>query len=136
MFLANYTIFEDEYVCTIVQSKSVFNKEMAVYPKLKTVFEKDGWLFNRVETGGKDGIPDIFIAKGDDYYFIEVKMLHKKALKNVADDLKWQFGQLAFLKKAAMKKIHYILLVVKESTCCFIRRKDETFNLSNALKFL
>ena len=131
-----YDVFGVCYACTEAHARTTFDREFDVYPRLKEAFESCGWLFNRVETAQKDGFPDIIVAKGDDYFFVEVKMLHKRVLKDIAEDLKWQFGQLAFLKKADMRGVHYLLVVAKEDRLFFIRRNHAAFDIADVIERL
>lgn len=85
--------------------------ERDIYPRIKAAAEKTSWLYHRLETANMDGMPDILVTKGAEYWFIEVKILRKKALNCVAKDLKWQFGQLAFMQRCLWNKTRYLLMI-------------------------
>jgi hypothetical protein len=89
--------------------------EFQTYPYLRAHFEGRGYKVERIERS--DGIPDMFICKGESWFWVEVKLykgtkdLFMDTLEN--RDLSWQPGQVNF--KRDMDKVrsgkHYMLIV-------------------------
>ena len=121
MFKAEYTVLGSPLHGIIVSCKGTIQKESDYYPYIKRAAESLNWLYNRIETCDKRGMPDILVTRGDEYWLIEVKRLKKKELKSIEDDLHWQFGQLAFMKNCMRNGSRYILVVVKENTVLWLK---------------
>lgn len=136
MFLTEYTLFGNTLTGLIVPvSGKPIALEDEYYVKIKHVAERLDWNYYRLETVGKDGVPDILVTRADEYWFIEVKRLKKKKLKTIQDDLQWQFGQLAFMTRCFRNKTHYILAVVKDNTALYLKEKsDETSDYPDFVK--
>lgn len=65
----------------------------------------------------------MLLLKGDSYLMIEGKRLKKKQLNSIEDDLTYQFGQLAFMKRALTLDLCYMLAVGKGSKIAYIGSK-------------
>lgn len=76
-----------------------------------------------METQGQDGFPDILMLRGPEYLLIESKRLKTKKLVTIEDNLKFEFGQLPFAKRAFTLNLSYLLVVVKHNTIAFIGDK-------------
>lgn len=108
-------------VCKHVKTAKEFKLEVKdMYPYIKAQAQKFGWKYMRVETSDQDGFPDILLVRGSEYWFIEAKILKKKALVSLLDDLNWQFGQIGFMKRALTKRLRYILAVAKGKEIVYI----------------
>jgi hypothetical protein len=95
-----------------VKRKIVLEKDF--YPAIREAAYKCGWLYHRIETVDQRGQPDILVTNGSEYWFIEVKVLHKSKLVDLQEDLKWQFGQLGFMARCFQNRTHYILAVIAD----------------------
>lgn len=120
MFLSSYTFFNSTVVCRTFDTAVEFDKETKIYTFLKNRASKLNWHYSRIDTDGQIGFPDILLLKKSTYWQIEAKLLKKKSLKNIQDDLRWQFGQLAYMKQALTLGLNYMLVVSKNNTIAFI----------------
>ena len=70
--------------------------ERETYPYLGKEYTRKGWQFQRFE--GAPSVPDIWVGKEDDYFWVEVKLYRgeKPLTKVTLDDLKFEPGQLRF----------------------------------------
>lgn len=114
MFEDAYEVFGDKWRCVTTRRRTTFKSEAASYKYLDAIASANGWVVKRVETKLQQGFPDMLLLRGDEYWLIECKKLKKNALQSVPDDLHWQFGQLAFLKRAYDKRLNYMLSVVRD----------------------
>lgn len=117
-------MFETELTCKSSQVSSVFKLESDSYRHIKRTSSKAGWKFIRVDTVNKIGFPDILLLKKEEYWLIEVKRLKRKKLISIADNLEFQFGQLAFMQRAFTLKLKYLLCVVKDNSIAIIGDKE------------
>lgn len=78
--------------------------ETQVYKKLKSIFEKSGWFYLRLE---QTAVPDIFVCRGTEFHFIEVKV--GKSISDVV----YQPGQLAFAQRITKIKSNGWFLCLK-----------------------
>lgn len=135
IFQTTYNVLGAPLVGIIRPVGATISTELAFYPHLKRAAENYDWNYFRLETAGKDGMADVLVTNGAKYSFIEVKRLKKKALKSVEDDLTWQFGQLAFMKKCLRNKTHYILAIVNERSALYLKGEgDETWNFPDFIE--
>jgi len=104
-----------------VQTTSDFVLETDSYTYLNKTAKTFGWKCIRVDTVGQQGFPDILMLRKNEYWLIEAKLLKKKSLCSIADDLTWQFGQLAFAKRALTLGLNYMIVVVKHRTIAYIK---------------
>lgn len=121
MFNTEYTVLGSDLQGVILPCKSLIRVEADYYPVVKRAVECNNWIYNRLETRDKRGMPDIFVTRAYEYWYIEVKRLKKKVLVSIEDDLLWQFGQLAFMKNCMRNRSRYILAVVKEHTALILK---------------
>lgn len=105
--LSNF--FGFELVGTTVSTS--IEKELSVYRYIKVRAPLYLWRYVRLENKFQSGIPDIMLFRGNDYWLIECKVLHKKNLVALQDDLKWQYGQLAFAVDSLKRRMKYMLAV-------------------------
>lgn len=103
------------------QSRKI-GREQAFYAWLKRAAERRGWLYLRLETRNQDGLPDCLVTRGPEYWLIEIKCLKKPRLLSIQDDLTWQFGQLAMLKKC-LAQARYMLIVIHTDYIGYFVRK-------------
>lgn len=95
------------------------SSEFETYPILKKYFQGRGFMFTRIE--GSPSVPDIFVSRDDDWYWVEVKFYQgPKDLWNqdfTADDLSWKPGQLRFRQDVIFRgsKEHYLLIIYNPS---------------------
>lgn len=120
MFAAEYNVLGTVFRTVWLKLGRTVRIETELYPYIKNTVQANGYMYNRIETPAQDGVPDILITQGMSYSWIEVKRLTKPKLQVVEDDLKWQFGQLGFLKRCAHSKTAYVLAVVKQDNLCLL----------------
>lgn len=121
MFSTEYSVLGSTLQGRICPCSVTVTKEHDYYAVIRRAAEAKNWLYNRLETTDKRGMPDIIVTRGPEYWFIEVKRLRKKKLVTIEDDLTWQFGQLAFMKNCYRNRSRYILIVVKEKTALILK---------------
>jgi hypothetical protein len=114
-------LFDSPLVCKVVQTSGEFPLESKVYAYLKTLTRQDHWKFLRVDTTDQKGFPDILLLKQRTYWQIEAKLLKKKQLVSLEDDLHWQFGQVGYMKRALTLNLNYMLVVAKDTSIAFIK---------------
>lgn len=137
MFKTEYTLFGNTLTGTIVPVSGVIVHEDDYYSHIKKAAERCDWNYYRLETAGKDGMADILITRKNEYWFIEVKRLKKKTLNKIEDDLQWQFGQLAFMKRCFRNKTRYMLAVVKDKMALYLKEKsDEIIDYADFIEFI
>ena len=107
--LSNYEVFGTKLVDTTVSTS--IDKEVSIYRYIKVRAPLYLWQYCRFENKFQSGIPDIILFRGNEYWWIECKLLKQKTLKSIQDSLTWQFGQLAFMVEAFKRKSKYILAV-------------------------
>lgn len=123
MFKDNYIFFGHSVDCLTIETNTTFKLEVPdMYPWLKTKFNT--WKFQRIDTTNQIGFPDILLLKKDKYVLMEAKILKKKTLNSIEDDLTYQFGQLAFMKRSLTLGLSYILVVGKGNLISFIGGKS------------
>lgn len=111
MFKPSYTLFDSVWTCRVLQVHRPFRLENETYTHIKRITRNCGWKYRRVETIDQDAFPDIIVFKGVEYWLIESKVLRKKRLVSIADDLTWQPGQLSFMKRSHTLRMNYLLFV-------------------------
>ena len=140
MFETDYIFKETAVVCLAKRTTVVFSKESNIYSYLKRLSQNAGWKFLRVDTTNQMGFPDILLLKGNTYWQIEAKLLKKKKLVTIEDDLKFQFGQLAYMKRALTLNLNYALVVAKDTTIAFItgatNEETKRSDYTNIIRFL
>ncbi len=120
MFLRHYDFFGSTVECIILQTAVEFNTETNIYKYIKKASTKAYWKYLRIDTKSKIGFPDVLLLRKDNYWQIEAKMLRKNKLISLQDDLKWQFGQLAYMKNAFSRNLNYMLVVGKNNSIAFL----------------
>jgi hypothetical protein len=120
MFKQEYDFFGHKLACWYMTVGTTFTLELKSYPFIKKVWNARGYKAIRMETSHPDGFPDFLIIKGKEYILMEVKVLKKKQLKVLEDDLVWQFGQLPYMKRSLSQGFNYILTVVKDNQLAYI----------------
>lgn len=108
MWHKSYKFFNTVLVCDAYQTGTVFLKEQKIYDYISRATH---YNYNRIETSGQDGFPDILLLGVNDYTLIEAKIARKVHLDSIEDDLKWQFGQLGRFKKALTRHQNYRVVV-------------------------
>lgn len=121
MFLNHYILLESAAICKSSQVAATFSNESKLTDYLKKITRNAGWKYLRVDTTNQMGFPDILLLKKKTYWQIEAKILRKKKLVSLEDDLKWQFGQIGYMKRALTLNLNYMLVVGKESSIAFIK---------------
>lgn len=121
MFSTGYKLFNFTLVGETLRTKVKFKKESDIYKFLRPKVRKLGWKYLRVDTTNQIGFPDVLLLKEKEYWQLEAKLLKKKELLNLEDDLKWQYGQIAYMTTALSRNLNYILVVAKETTITFIK---------------
>lgn len=135
-FLEEYAFMGDAVVGKIVPTTAVFKLEKAIYSFIKKRAQNANWKYLRVDTKDQIGFPDILLLRGNIYWQIEAKLLKKKKLTTIEDDLDWQFGQLAYMKRALTLNTNYLLAVAKDSNIIFIKRKSDERHFANYPDFI
>lgn len=120
MFAERYALFDSTWACRSWQVQAKIANETGTYGYIKKLVRSHGWKYKRVETIDQDGFPDIMVFKGPNYWAIESKMLTKRKLVRIEDDLKWQPGQLPFMKRSHTLNMNYMLLIYGKGTMASI----------------
>ena len=107
-------------VCTTLNTVATFSKEPKIHTVLKVLTRKKYWKYCRIETVNQIGMPDALLLRGDTYWLVEAKILKKKQLVSLENDLVWQFGQIAFMQKSLKNKLNYMLAVGKDNMLALI----------------
>jgi len=122
MFAEEYLFLENTVVtCKSLRVTTRFLKEDKMYEYINKIASKERWKVLRIDTTRKMGFPDLLLLRGPKYWQIEAKLLKKKNLISIEDDLHWQFGQLAYMQRALTINLNYILTVAKDNTIAFIK---------------
>lgn len=100
---------------------ATFSNEKKLTDYLKKLTQKAGWKYLRVDTANQMGFPDILLLKQKTYWQIEAKILRKKQLVSLEDDIKWQYGQIGYMKRALTLNLNYMLVVAKDNSIVFIK---------------
>jgi hypothetical protein len=118
-FKQSYIFFGHSVDCLTIETNTTFKLEVPdMYPYLKKYCNT--WKFQRIDTTNQIGFPDILLLKKGDYVLMEAKILKKKQLNSIEDDLKFEFGQIAFMKRSLTLGLSYILVVAKGNLISFI----------------
>lgn len=104
-----------------MRSTSDLDLETGVYEEIKRRANKFGWRYLRVDTTDQKGFPDILLLRKGEYWLIEGKLLKKKKLSSISDDIHWQFGQQAVMKRSITLNLNYMLAVGKGREVAFIK---------------
>lgn len=120
MFSERYQFFDMELVSWEIETNSNFRLERDAYSYLKTLSTTNGYRYIRIETEGQQGFPDILLLRKKEYLLIEAKRLNKTKLVKIEDDLKWQFGQIAFAVRSFRLDMEYVIAVCKYNNLVFI----------------
>lgn len=121
MFSDSYSFFNDTVTCLSKQVTVKFPLETTLTTYIKKISRKARWKYVKVDTVNQIGFPDILLLRQADYWQIEAKILRKKALTSIEDDLRWKFGQIGYMKNALTRNLNYILIVAKNSHIAFIK---------------
>lgn len=132
-FNKTYDFFGVPLVCNVLRTSGTFALETDIYKFINKRTRNDA-LFKRVETTLQDGFPDIALFRGVEFLLIECKLLRKKRLVSVQDDLTFEYGQLPFMFNAVELKLNYALTVAKGNELAFIRAKDNRALVARFLK--
>lgn len=127
VFKKQYFLFNNSLVCDYYQTGEYFKKETDIY---NYIARNTSYFFYRTETVGQDGFPDVLLLRGGFYAQIEAKMLRKKQLLRIENDLKFEFGQLPYMQRAFRLGLNYFLVVAKDDTLAAIR------SVKNERKFI
>lgn len=120
MFQERYNVFGVEVRCVVTQCASTFPRESSLYTHVRRIALARDWRYIRVDTQDQIGFPDILLMRKREFWLIEGKMLKKRQLRSLEDDLQWQFGQLAFMNRALVSGVPYILAVAKGDCLAYI----------------
>lgn len=112
-----YNVFGLGLTGVIVPCKTALSRETSVYHAIQRAAQEKGWEYFRVENKLQNGFPDMLVFKSKQYWLIEAKMLHKRTIHRLEDDLEWQPGQLAFMVRALRSGAHYMLAVGDKTNC-------------------
>lgn len=112
-FKPQYEVFGQLFHCTVIQLPNPIKLETDVYKWIKKFVQSEGWKYSRIDTTDQQGWPDITVLRKQEYNLIEGKLLKKKRLVDVADDIEFEFGQLPFMVRSSKLKINYTLAVGK-----------------------
>lgn len=138
MFKTEYNVLGSPLHGVVAPCRGTISREADYYSVIKRAAESRNWLYNRIETCDKRGMPDIFVTRGSEYWYVEVKRLRKKNLQSIEDDLHWQFGQLAFLKNCMRNRSRYILVVAHTNSALWLKGEyqDEHIDYPDFVKQL
>lgn len=103
-----------------ISSPPHISRESFLYAFLKRIAKKHDLIYTRIETRDKAGIPDVILFAQEIYIFVECKLLRKKELIDLKNDLHWQDGQIAFATEALKKQCAYVLMVGHDKTITII----------------
>ena len=118
MFKDSYIFFGKTVACRVIDTNKQFKLETATYDYIKKRYKT--WKYLKVDTLNQIGFPDVLLLNGYQYLLIEAKLLKKKQLNSIEDDLKFEFGQLPFMKNALRLGLAYMLVVAKNNKIAFI----------------
>lgn len=133
MFKETYQFFGEELVCHVLTTNSFFAQEKDSYTYMRSLTTKAGYKYLRIDTTGQIGFPDILILKEKDYCLIEAKRLDNKKLVVLEDNLKWQYGQVAFAVRSFTLNLSYVLAVCKENKLAFIGQEQTICQLKRTI---
>lgn len=131
MFQKRYDLMSLGLIVEVIDISFKFRLEIDIYAYIKRLTQLAGFKYHRIDTVNQQGFPDILLLKNDDYCLIEAKMLKKKKLVSLEDDLEWQFGQIAYAVRAVTLEHDYLLavgrhnklaLIGQEQTLCRLRK--------------
>jgi len=134
VFSDTYSFFDIELVCFSIETSSMFKVEKDSYTYLKRLSTTNGYKYYRIDTAGQIGFPDILLLKEREYCLIEVKRLENKNLVSLEDNLKWQYGQIAFALRSFKLNLDYLLAVCKENKLAFIGKENTVCHLKKSLR--
>ena len=120
-FQDQYTLLNSVAECRVISSATEFSLEKQLTNFLSRLTRKAGWKYLRIDTTDQQGFPDILLLKRDTYWQIEAKLLKKKRLVSLENDLRYEFGQVAYMKRAFTLGLNYMLVVSKGSKIAFIK---------------
>lgn len=95
--------------------------ESDLYVALRERCTELGWTYYKMDVKHSVGFPDILVIRGSEYVLMECKLLRKKALVSVKDDLKWEFGQIPTALKLVRSSCEYVMVVGREHTIAFLK---------------
>ncbi len=121
VFQPNYTLFGMELTCNIVSAPNPFKLERQTYHFIRKHSVEDYWKVLRIDTTDQIGYPDLSLYKEQSYNLIECKLLKKKNLVSIEDDISFEFGQFPFMVRALKLKLNYTLAVAKGNQLAFIQ---------------
>ena len=121
MFRNSYQFFGETVTCLSRQVTVNFTNETKLTDYLKKISRKNFWKYTKVDTIDQAGFPDILLLRQDEYWQIEAKILRRKKLVSLKDNLKWQFGQIGYMTNALTRNLNYLLIVAKNSHVAFIK---------------
>ena len=130
VFQSTYQLLGMELACNIVQVPTPFKLEKDTYTYIRSRSVENGWKFLRIDTIDQIGYPDISIFREDTYNLIECKLLRKKQLASIEDDLHFEFGQLQFAVRAIKLNLNYTLAVGKGNQLAFIQGHYNKWNIA------
>lgn len=120
MFQEEYNFFNKTLLCLVRHRSVLFDRETAIYSYIINKFTKLDYNVYRVDTKNQIGFPDMLLLSPTSTLLFEAKMLKKKALISIQDDLGWQQGQIAFMMNAINKQLPYALIVAKNYSIAYI----------------
>jgi len=132
MFKLKYELFGEHLITISFDTDYSFIKEAQTYDYIKNRLPY--WKVERIDTTDQRGFPDLLCKRGPLYMQIECKLLKKKKLYELKQDLEWQFGQIAYLKKALARGEPSVICVAKDKTIAFIGPFKTIKRLAEELK--
>lgn len=120
---SEYEVMGGTVHCESFTTYKSFKLEDEVYAWLKRTMNNKGWRYTKLDEQGQAGIPDCLLLKGEKNWLIEVKMLKRKKLTSILDNLHFEPGQIPWMLKALKNKERYLLLVAKDNHIILIGEK-------------
>ncbi len=121
IFQPTYDFFGRSISCRVIETDRQFSRETVTYSFIKQRWAT--WKYHRIDTTDQIGFPDVLLLKDYRALLIEGKLLKKKALKCIQDDIKFQPGQLPYMKRSLTLGLPYLLAVGKGNLIAFIGDK-------------
>ncbi len=135
VFASRYPLFGSWLFCEVVAGFRFSKGEQSIYHLVKDRYTRAGFEYLRIENKLQNGTPDILLYNSEAYLFIEAKYYKGRKLHSIADDLKYQPGQLAMLLQSVTKGYRHALLVGHTSgeLAILSGRKTDAENIANVV---
>jgi len=130
-FKQTYDLMGNTLACEVFRLRSPLKRETTLEALIKNVSRPLGWKFHNIENMDQNGTPDVLLLRRAEYWFIECKMLKVNRLMSVLDNLKWQPGQLPYMKRAQTLKLNYMLAVGHRDQVAILKGVFNDYTLDN-----